>query len=209
MELKAMREKAGLKQSELAQISGVNLRSLQDYEQGHKSLYSAKGETLLRLSIVLGYSVEEILKGAVVEIDPIEENLDSLREARLIAYVNSYVNRAEHEAHFPVICHDEIVDMSRIYPTKQELVKNVLSNIRSDGRVDSLRLFGSSITMACNRESDVDFAVGLKDTSMDARNEISEKIQTACNWEADIIWLDHLSPSDRILPNIMKGLVLI
>lgn len=209
MELKAMREKAGLKQSELAQISGVNLRSLQDYEQGHKSLYSAKGETLLRLSIVLGYSVEEILKGSVIEIDPIGENIDVLRNERLLAYAQSYVNRVEPETHFPVICHDESVDMSRIYPTKQELVKNVLLNIRPDSRVDSLRLFGSSITMACNRESDVDFAVGLKDTSKDARNEISEKIQTACNWGADIIWLDHLSPSDRILPNIMKGLVLI
>lgn len=54
MNLKQMREKAGLKQAELAQISGVNLRSLQDYEQGHKSLYSAKGETLLRMSITLG-----------------------------------------------------------------------------------------------------------------------------------------------------------
>ena len=42
-------------------MSGVNFRSLQDYEQGHKKLASANGDILLRLSTVLGCSVEELL----------------------------------------------------------------------------------------------------------------------------------------------------
>ena len=42
-------------------MSGVNFRSLQDYEQGHKKLTSASGDVLLRLSTVLGCSMEDLL----------------------------------------------------------------------------------------------------------------------------------------------------
>ena len=42
-------------------MSGVNFRSLQDYEQGHKKLTSASGDILLRLSTVLGCTAEDLL----------------------------------------------------------------------------------------------------------------------------------------------------
>ncbi len=45
----------------MAQRSGVNFRSLQDYEQGHKKLTSASGDILLRLSTVLGCTTEDLL----------------------------------------------------------------------------------------------------------------------------------------------------
>lgn len=56
-----MRKNRNLTQKELAQMSGVNFRSLQDYEQGHKKLSSASGDILLRLSTVLGCSAEELI----------------------------------------------------------------------------------------------------------------------------------------------------
>lgn len=208
MTLKEMRENAGLKQSELAAISGVNLRSLQDYEQGHKSLASAKGETLLRLSQVLGYSIEDLLHESTINIELIPSDSYAMR-GRLSAYARNIRLRNSSEAHFPVIVADTFVDMSRIYPTKQAAVKNVMSVLRHDSLVSSLHLFGSSITMACHKNSDIDFAVGLRDTTNEVRNSISEKIQLACEWNADIIWMDHLSPDERIYDEIMKGLVLI
>ncbi len=61
MSLKDFRTARKITQSRLAQISGVNFRSLQDYEQGHKPLSSAGGEVLLRLASALGCSVEELL----------------------------------------------------------------------------------------------------------------------------------------------------
>lgn len=207
MNLKKLREKAGLKQSELAAISGVNLRSLQDYEQGHKSIGSAKGETLLRLSYALNCSIEDILEGSV-EIENLTNNLKS-RNMRIGAYERHLIDRKEKEVHFPIVVADELVDMSRIYPTKQGLVKNVLAQLRADKRVKSLRLFGSSISMACHKDSDIDFAVDIADKSRECRNEISEKLQIACNWSADIIWMDHLAETDRVYKDIMKGLVLI
>lgn len=74
MRLKELRKKRGLTRKELAECSGINLRSLQDYEQGHKNVASMKGESLLRLSIALGCTVEEILCDYVFpEINGIEE----------------------------------------------------------------------------------------------------------------------------------------
>lgn len=60
--LQQIREMRGLTRRELAEKSGVNYRSLQDYEQGHKEIASAKGDTLYRLSLALGCTIENILE---------------------------------------------------------------------------------------------------------------------------------------------------
>lgn len=75
MDLKFLREKSGLTRKELAERSGISLRSLQDYEQGHKNVASMKGESLLKLSVALGCTVEEILSDYVFpELIEIEES---------------------------------------------------------------------------------------------------------------------------------------
>lgn len=61
MGLREIRKNRNLTQKELAQRSGVNFRSLQDYEQGHKKLTSASGDILMRLSTVLGCTAEDLL----------------------------------------------------------------------------------------------------------------------------------------------------
>lgn len=61
MGLKELRQRRNMSQKELANMCGVNFRSLQDYEQGHKKLTSANGDVLLRLSTVLGCSITELL----------------------------------------------------------------------------------------------------------------------------------------------------
>lgn len=61
MNLKERRKQHNLTQRDLALMSGVNFRSLQDYEQGHKKLSAANGDTLLRLATVLGCSLQELL----------------------------------------------------------------------------------------------------------------------------------------------------
>lgn len=61
MGLREIRKSRNLTQKELAQKSGVNFRSLQDYEQGHKKLSSASGDILMRLSTVLRCTTEDLL----------------------------------------------------------------------------------------------------------------------------------------------------
>lgn len=208
MKLKEMREKQGLTQAELSYLSGVNFRSLQDYEQGHKSLKSAKGETLLRLSHILGFSVEDIIKDDETDIELFINNSKVISN-RIKAYEKNINDRRTKVCHFPVIVDDEILDMSRIYPTKQNQVKEVIDNLRTNKYVKDLYLFGSSISMACNKDSDIDFAVGLTSDELNVKNSVSEKIQRICGWNADIIWINHLDPNERLYKEIQKGLVLI
>lgn len=66
MGLREIRKNRNLTQKELARRSGVNFRSLQDYEQGHKQLTSASGDILMRLSTVLGCTAEDLLLENVV-----------------------------------------------------------------------------------------------------------------------------------------------
>ena len=60
--LKRFRTAYGCTQAELAKLSGVTLRSVQMYEQRHKDINRASGETLYSLAKVLGCSIEDLLE---------------------------------------------------------------------------------------------------------------------------------------------------
>lgn len=49
-------------QAELARRADVNLRTLQDYEQGQKKINSARTSTVSRLAEALGVSIADILE---------------------------------------------------------------------------------------------------------------------------------------------------
>ena len=51
-----------LTQTELAKRTGVNLRTLQDYEQGKRKINNAKITTVSRLAEALGVTIAEILE---------------------------------------------------------------------------------------------------------------------------------------------------
>ena len=75
MGLKELREERGLSRRKLAERSGVNLRSIQDYEQGHKKITSAKSETIYRLSLSLGCSADELLEAEFLPKKNIEKKI--------------------------------------------------------------------------------------------------------------------------------------
>lgn len=60
--LHEMRERRGMTQAELADKSGVNLRSVQNYEQGKSPINGAAAETVYRLASALHCAVEDILE---------------------------------------------------------------------------------------------------------------------------------------------------
>ena len=60
--LKTIRESRGLSQAELAKLSGVNLRSIQMYEQRINDIDKAQVGTVYKLSRVLGCTIEEVLE---------------------------------------------------------------------------------------------------------------------------------------------------
>ena len=60
--LKRQRELCGVTQEELAEQSGVSLRSIQMYEQRQKNINRASAETVYRLACALHCSMEGLLQ---------------------------------------------------------------------------------------------------------------------------------------------------
>ncbi|WP_036612912.1 helix-turn-helix domain-containing protein [Oribacterium sp. P6A1] len=79
MNLKTLRELKGLSRKELADITGVSFRSIQDYEQGHKDLSSAKAETILKMAKSLDCTMEDLIS---------ERDLSSLKPSELGTHVS-------------------------------------------------------------------------------------------------------------------------
>lgn len=72
--LKRMREARGISRRQISEQCGINLRSLQDYEQGHKDISRANGALLYKLALALGCHIEEILDPyLLLEAKSIEE----------------------------------------------------------------------------------------------------------------------------------------
>lgn len=59
--LKKMRESRGLSQSQLASMAGINLRTLQYYEQGVLNFNGCKIEKIFKVALALNCDVEDIL----------------------------------------------------------------------------------------------------------------------------------------------------
>lgn len=60
--LKAIRESKGLSQAKLSEISGVNIRMIQHYEQGYKDINKAQAITLYQVAKALECKIENLLE---------------------------------------------------------------------------------------------------------------------------------------------------
>ncbi|MEG1085161.1 MAG: helix-turn-helix transcriptional regulator [Anaerovoracaceae bacterium] len=61
MSLKEMRAKTGLSQKEFAERVGIPVRSYQNYEQGHRDIYKADINTLIRICHAADCSLTEFI----------------------------------------------------------------------------------------------------------------------------------------------------
>lgn len=68
MSLKDIRLQKKLSQSQLAEKSNVNLKTIQAYEQTAKNINNAHLETLLKLSIALECKIENIVTSEQIKI---------------------------------------------------------------------------------------------------------------------------------------------
>lgn len=60
--LQMQRKKCGYSQKELSNKSGVNIRTLQQYELGTKNINKASAQSIVALANVLGCKVEDLLE---------------------------------------------------------------------------------------------------------------------------------------------------
>ncbi len=63
--LKRLRLRVGLSQRELADLSGVPVRTIQQYEQRQKNINKAQGETLMMLAKTLSCSMSDLLEKVI------------------------------------------------------------------------------------------------------------------------------------------------
>lgn len=61
MKLKEKRQAAGFTQSQLAEKTGINIRTIQHYEQGSKIFDHARIDTILKCCVALNCKLEDIL----------------------------------------------------------------------------------------------------------------------------------------------------
>ena len=59
--LKEVRERSGMSQSKLAEVSGVKLHMIQFYEQGYRDIDGARLTTLVKLAKALNCSISDLL----------------------------------------------------------------------------------------------------------------------------------------------------
>lgn len=60
--LKEMRWARGLSQSQLAEKTGINVRTLQHYEQGSKIFDNARIDTIMKCCIALNCKLEDVIE---------------------------------------------------------------------------------------------------------------------------------------------------
>lgn len=88
--LKEIRESKNISRSALAVATGINLRNLEAYEQGRRSLSKASVETVYKIASMLGVSIEELtgLESHPIKIVDIDETEDNTNESHPSYYVS-------------------------------------------------------------------------------------------------------------------------
>lgn len=73
--LKFIRNKRGMTRKELSEKSGINIRTIEGYEQGNRDIEMAYIDTLLSLSISLECKISDLLEN--------KNTIEKCKQARL------------------------------------------------------------------------------------------------------------------------------
>ena len=122
-------------------------------------------------------------------------------------FANSWEKAKWKSYRFPVKYDTDRFEISRVHPFRQKDAIAISEALQPDERVVAIVLFGGSTTVRCHKNSDLDVVVRLKDVYTDTKtkNEVSEAIQNACGWNADVLWYDRLDLKSQLFQHILKG----
>lgn len=93
--LKALRESKNISQAKLSEISGVNIRILQYYEQGYKDINKAQAITLYKIAQALECKIEDILN---LETNLIGDDLSEPIDPELVPKLKKHFEQIKREA---------------------------------------------------------------------------------------------------------------
>jgi len=192
--IKKMLAERGLSVYAAAKGSGIPYTTLNELVLGKKKIKDCSVKTVAALAVYLGVSTDALIFAA--------ENKQSISQSWQMKRYKQY--------RFPLICPSASYDASRVHPLKQRLIFALADALKADSRIESVTLFGGSTTVRCTKNSDIDVAIKLKPEVKikEAKNEISEKIQEICDWNADIVWMDRVEEGSKLFNNIARGVVI-
>lgn len=180
----------------LAEISNVPYTTLNELINGKKNITDCKIKTIASIANALNCSIETLLK---------------LLNGQNMVLSNSWENNKEKIFYFPIIVNNDNYDNRRIHPLMQKKVNEIYQLIKGNSIIERVIIFGSSVNIRCNKKSDLDIAIKLKDESFNRENQniISEEIQEICDYNSDIVWLNTIDPKSQLYHNInMKGVII-
>lgn len=180
----------------LSKMSNVPYTTLNELVNGKKCLNDCKIKTIENIAKALNISIESTIK----LIDSKEEILS-----------NSWQEKRKKSFIFPLIKENKNYDARKIHPLKQNIVNEIYDIISKDETIKKAIIFGSSVNIRCNKNSDIDIAILLDDDSfnIENKNRISEAIQIVTNYNSDIIWLNSIDKNSQLYTNIYSEGVLI
>ncbi len=186
-------------------ISSLNM-SVYKFAKEVDLPYSTVNEIVLNKKNIMECNVKTLKHISSYLKISVDELLNILNDSNNIQ--NTWHDNKEKIFNFPIVCDSKEYDAKRIYPLKQKIVKEIYESLSKRKEIKKVILFGSSLNITCTKDSDLDLAIELFDTTLENKNIISEIIQNITNYNSDIIWLDTLDKESTIYNRIMKGLLL-
>lgn len=115
-----------------------------------------------------------------------------------------------HTFIFPIIVDSDFKEINRIHPLKQKAVTAIHDALRDDADVKQAIVFGSSTSLKCNPQSDIDLYISIDSPSNEKMNRVLDKIDSAegLTYRYDVIWGHRLNKTDKICQKIKRGVAL-
>ena len=166
----------------LSEVSKVPYTTLNELINGKKSVHDCKIKTIESIAVALNITIENLLH---------------ILNHKSTTLSTSWEDNKNKHFYFPVIIENKNYECAKIHPLKQKLVNEIYNYI--------------STNIRCNKISDIDIAIKLKDDLFTKinQNTISEDIQSICEYNCDIVWLNNLDKDTKLYNNInTKGVVI-
>lgn len=212
MTISEIRKQTGLTQKDFAERYHLPLQTLKQWESTPTSTSYRKcpDYILYYLEQLASPTSPLVTDPALFSVTktPVEEQTPDVSPS----HISMSWEAARHRKYrFPVVCPTNRFDISRIHPLKQAEALSIASMLDSYSEIDSAIVFGGATTIRCHEDSDLDIALRLKPESDSAaiRDLISEKIQEATGWKADVIWLNNEEKGSQLYDNIEEGVIIL
>lgn len=180
----------------LSEMSNVPYTTLNELINGKKSIRDCKIKTVESIAESLNFSIETLL---------------AMLNKKNVMLSDSWEKNKEKIFYFPIIVNNDNYDCARIHPLMQKKVNEIYNQIRESSIIEKAIIFGSSVNIRCNKKSDLDIAIKLKeaDFNRENQNQISEEIQNITDYNSDIVWLNKIDVESQLYRNISsKGVVI-